>query len=313
MHRRNLSFLIAAVTVLAYLTSCTKTPVDNTVRTVSFLMDPCHIWEENGSDAITKTSIVDGSTAFRWAQGDTVGIYPDAGAQIYFTLNVEGDGKSAQFDGGGWEFKSGSTYYSYYPFVGDIYLKRNRIPVSYLGQKQVGTTNFSHVGPFDYMYTEGVSAVSGGLNFQYHRLGCFIRLRCVLPGGTYTKLAITAPEQLFTAKGYFDLTSSSPAIVATEYTNQLTIDLASVTTTGTSAEFVVYLLSAPVDLSGKEITISVLNDQKKEYQCKKTPSAAYVANDLRKLGCTSFTEVPQSMGLIVEDWGNGGSIGGNAD
>ena len=65
------------------------------------------------------------SVKFVWEATDTVGIYPNTGSQVYFNI-VDGVGTSSvSFNGGGWALKSNSTYYSYYPFVGDIYLKRN--------------------------------------------------------------------------------------------------------------------------------------------------------------------------------------------
>ena len=308
------SVLLAAIFVVALSFGCTRTSIEETVRSISFRIEPYMVIEEDGRFVNTRTNFMDdGSGTFLWADRDTVGIYPDTGSQIYFNVVLGDDAGHAEFDGGGWAFKAGSTYYSYYPFIGDIYLKRNQIPVSYLGQKQVGTTEHSHIGPYDFMYAPGETVQGGSLNFSYNHLSCIIRLRVVLPAGTYTKLGVTAPSQAFITKGYYDLTSSQPIIIPTELSNQLKIDLESITTTDSSTEFVVYLMSAPVDLMGTQITVSVLNSEKKEFQCKKTPSYAYTAGSICKLGCTSFAEVPQSMGLIIDDWGDGGEIGGDAD
>ena len=304
----------AAICTVAMCLCCTRTPLEDEIRSVSFNVEPFKVIEEDGSYNRTRTNFLDdGTGTFLWASGDTVGIYPNTGSQVYFKLNVGNDATHAEFDGGGWEFKAGSTYYSYYPFIGNIYLKRDHIPVSYLGQKQVGTSDHSHIGPFDFMYSPGVPVQGGDLDFSYSHLSCIIRLRVVLPAGTYKKLAITAPGQSFITKGYYNLTSSQPVIIPTEHSNQLMIDLESITTTGNSSEFVVYLMSAPVDLTGTQITVSVLNSERKEFQCTKTPSYAYTAGSICKLGCTSFTEVSQSMGLIIDDWGDGGNIGGNAN
>ena len=312
--------LVAAALLVAAFVGCTKATDEMVRNTVSFTIEPYNVIEENEGQPRTRTTIVDGSNAFLWAKDDTVGIYPDSGSQVYFNLDIGADASTAVFDGGGWDFKASAVYYSYYPFIGDIYLKRDHVPVSYVGQKQTGTgyshiggTAYSHIGPFDYMCTPGTPAENGSINFSYRHLGCIIRLRLVLPAGTYTKLAITAPEDAFTTKGYFDLTSSPAAIIPTAHSNQLAIDLEGIATTGASSEVVVYVMSAPVDLMGKEITISVLNSERKEYQCKKTPSYVFKAGDLCKYACTSFTEVPQSMGLIIDDWGDGGDIGGDAD
>ena len=282
--------------------------VSHSVNSISFCISDFQIQEENAS---TRTTIgSDGS--FFWAAGDTVGIYPNTGGQVYFELADGAGASSAQFDGGGWDFKGNATYYSYYPFIGDIYLNRRRIPVSYLGQKQTGTEAVDHIGPFDYMYTPGATQESGHVSFRYHHLSCILRLRIQLPAGTYSKLAVTAPEDLFTSKGFYDLMSENPTIIPTEYTNQLIMDLEDITVDD-QQEFMVYLVSAPVNLNGVEITISVLNENKTELQCKKTPSREYLAENIYPLGCVTWTEVPQSMNMIIIDWEDGGNIIGDAE
>ena len=277
------------------------------LESVVFSIDPYQLDEDTPA---TRTYLE--GTSFKWAATDTVGIYPNTGAQVYFAMTSGAGASSAEFDGGGWAFKPAALYYSYYPFIGSIYLDRHHIPVSYLGQAQVGTGT-SHIGPYDFMYTDGCSGETGNVNFQYHHLNCIIRPRLVgLPAGRYTKLAVTAPSAVFPTKGYYDLMTATPAIVPTAWTNQLVIDLKDFTIQE-GTEYLVYLMSAPILVGGVELTISVLNEQRTEYQCKKTPSDNYYAGQIKGLTCNTFAAVPQSMGLIIDDWGDGGSIGGDAD
>lgn len=311
MRRQQLgTFAIALLAILA----CDKVSdigngyVDN----VSFVID--RLTPVGDIVPQTRTTMNADENDFVWSARDTIGIYPDTGSQVYFVTPSGQQTGSATFDGGGWSFKESSTYSCYYPFVGDIYLKRNRVPASFEGQKQTGTSDYSHIGRHHYMYTDPTRAANGSLSFALHHLSCFIRPKLTLPAGTYTKLAIVAPEPVFVKKGYFDLTASPCSIIPTEMTDQLQIDLEGITLTQETT-FRVYLASAPVNLAEKEITICVLDNQRKERQCKKTPSAAFnlVAGALAGLTCNTWTEVPQSMGLILEDWGDGGSIGGSAD
>ncbi len=301
-----------ALTALLGLAACNDGVqiggAESSIDRVSFVVED---FREFDDGPLTKTSILNGSE-FVWAEGDTVGIYPTKGAQVYFAVEGGAGAKSAAFDGGGWEFKTSAVYYSYYPFIGNIYLDRHKIPVSYAGQKQTGTTGISHIGPYDYSYTPATSSSGGSLSFGYKHLGCIIRPTLMLPAGGYTKLAITAPSKVFVKSGWFDLQSSSPAIVASEYTDQLVIDLQDISSDGSTA-FKVYMMSAPVSLKGTEITVSVLNDKKQELQCKKTPSADYEHSGIYGLGCSSWTEVEQSMGLILDAWEDGGFIGGDAE
>lgn len=284
------------------------------VDTVSFSIEDYRIGD-NDEIGPTRTSFIDQESGgtFVWAANDTVGIYPATGAQIYFSIEGSGGESNADFDGGGWAFKTSAKYYSYYPFIGDIYLDRHKIPVSYVGQKQIGISTADHIGSFDYMYTPACSSSEGKLHFKYRHLGCIIRLYMTLPVGNYTKLAITAPSKAFVKTGWYDLQSDSPAINSKETADQLAIDLENVNVTDPKIPIYVYLLSAPVNLNGKEITVSILNDKKQELQCKKNISREYVAAMKYSLRCTDWTEVPQSMGMIIDGWGDGGNIGGDAE
>lgn len=313
-------FSIATALAVSMLTlnGCSKeinsTKDETAIESVSFAINDYAIVDDNEIEP-TRTSFIertDGIT-YVWSACDTVGIYPTSGSQIYFPIEGVGGESYADFDGGGWAFKTSAKYYSYYPFIGNIYLNRNKIPVSYVGQKQVGISTTNHIGPYDFMYSPACSSNGGKLNFSYRHLGCIIRFNLTqLPVGNYTKLAVTAPSQIFVKSGWFDLQSESPKIVGEEYTNQLVIDLDEIGISDSSVQVYVYLLSAPVKINGTEVTISVLNDQKKELQCKKTPTKNYVAQTLYRLKCSEWTEVPQSMGMIIGDWDKGGNIGGDA-
>ncbi len=296
----------------------TVQPVEKTdnggVESVTFRIDPMVV-DEDG--VVTKGTIGEsgnGKKTVFWEAADTVGIYPNTGAQVYFEITSGTGSEKVTFDGGGWAFKTTATYYSYFPFIGDIYLDRNQIPVWFSDQWQKGTTELGNqISPHAFMYTDGCSVQGSSIEFIYHQLFCFIRPRLVgLPAGTYTKLAISAPTNVFPIKGYYDLMAASPAIVPTEYTNQLIIDLKDfVISEGQDAY--VYVMSAPVLVQGVELTISVLNSQKKEFQCKKTPSANYNAGEIKGLKCENFTEVPQSVGMIMSNWESGANLGGEAE
>ena len=300
--------LLAVVATLAF--SCSKEAgLVDTVRSITFTADDYFLSDEGLPS--TKTSLVGNTASFVWSAADTAGVFPSTGGQVYFTMESGAGANSAPFNGGGWGLLSSEDYYSYYPFVGDIYLDRNKIPVSYLGQKQVGASSSDHIGQCDFMYSKG--ELSGqSLSFNYHHMSCIIRANVTLPAGTYTKLAVTAPTNVFVTKGWFNLMATTPTIVGVKYHTQLGIDLESITSDGTTP-FYVYIVSAPVNLQGVEITVSALNSERKEFQCKKTPSRSYDAGVIGGLTCNSWTEVPQSMGLILEEWGEGGRITGTAE
>lgn len=287
----------------------TITPESYEVKTISFSLKPYLINEDGPGTKISLQS----NGEFFWASTDTIGVYPNVGSQVYFVPSTSGNATVASFDGGGWGFRSGSEYkyYSYYPFIGNIYLDRTCIPIVYTGQKQNGTSTSGHLSNYVLMWSHG-EKTANAVNFNYNYLNAIIRPNLTLPAGTYTKLAITAPSNVFAIKAHYDLTEETPVIVADELSNQIQIDLENITIAD-NTQFYVYLMSNPVNLQGQNITVSVLNSSKKELQCVKTPSKNYEAGQLYGLGCSSWTEVPQSMGLIIDDWGDGGNLGGDAE
>jgi hypothetical protein len=274
-----LAVLIAAFGVV----SCNRLHPQEQQRII-FSVNGFQDFGEDG--AMTRTSLKNG-TDFIWTANDTVGIYPNTGGQVYFAMTAGAGTKYASFDGGGWDFKPSAVYYSYYPFVGDIYLDRNHIPVSYLGQHQPTATDIEHISPFDFMATPASSASDGKLLFSYSHLNCLIRVTATLPAGTYSKMSITSPDEDFTTRGYYNLASESPSIIPTEKSNQLSITLGDITLSATGT-LVVYLMSAPVNLKGKEITVCFNTLSGTKYTQTKTPSRQYEAETIGGLTCDNL-------------------------
>lgn len=246
-----------------------------------------------------ETKVVLSGSSILWTLSDTLGIFPQTGAQVYFNTTVEGSTQTS-FDGGGWGFKNGVNYYSYYPFIGDIYLDRRHIPISFGNQVQEGVTD-TNIGESCFMYTSPTSAATGSLNFQYHLLPAMMRVRATLPAGTYTNLAITAPSSVFVIDGWYDLMAATPVITPTRMSNQISTRLKNFTLTS-QTQVEIYLMLAAVNLQGVNITVSILNSEQTEYQQQKTPSGPWNAGLLSGLTCNDMVAVPQSMGLIVDDW-----------
>jgi hypothetical protein len=73
--------------------------------------------------------------------------------------------------------------------------------------------------------------------------------------GTLASVTLTADEEVFVEKGHIDLTSVTPAVVPTQTTNSLNIVLKDVATTATNEIVTVYFMIAPVDMTGKTLTI----------------------------------------------------------
>ncbi|MCR5325632.1 MAG: leucine-rich repeat protein [Bacteroidales bacterium] len=263
------------------------------------------------ADTATKTYVEPNSDyssyAFKWAERDTVGIYPDAGSQVYFTMAGGAGASTAEFDGGAWTCKEGHEYRSYFPFVGDYYLDATSIPVSFTGQKQVGNANSDHFQQYDYMYTPVVTKGNDNLTFSYHHLITAILPWVELPAGHYTGITLSLDEPLFVTEGHYDLTAASPAIVGTAFSSTLNVELDVTFTTHDILK--VFIPLAPLDMSGKTLTITVTDEDNHTYEFTKNPSKAYVAGKIYRLRAdTSFANAsivfadPTVKAICVANW-----------
>ena len=256
MKRRTLSMAGAALFLSAF-TACTEdveTTASNELREIIATAE--NFIPETESRAF---SLVNNQVEFSWADGDTIGIFPNEGAQAYFPILVGSeDSNSAGFTGGGWALKASSTYAAYYPFIGDFYMKQAEIPVSYVGQKQSGNASMTHLSAYDYMAASASTPNNGRVNFQFKHLGAFVQLQITMPqGGTLSSVTLSADEAVFATEGIVDLTVTTPTIKAVTKSKTLPLDVENVTTTAENPVATLYLMLPPVDMTGKALSAIV--------------------------------------------------------
>ena len=222
-------------------------------------------WE--GNESRTALTIEDNVAKFSWTPGDLVGILPDKGAQVYFTIPepeeevTDENRRKASFDGGAWALRAESNYAAYYPFVKDFHLDRTKVPVNYTGQQQKGITT-AHLGKYDYQGARPVTtnANGGGVTFDFDHVGALVLLKFTVPEAE-TKLnsvTLSAEGVTFITEGTYDLTSTEGfPITATETSATMTVGIEEYTTTTANEEVTVYFMCAPVDLSDKLVNVSV--------------------------------------------------------
>ena len=211
---------------------------------------------------VTRTTLEDTEEAvrFTWADNDTVGIFPNDGAQVYFPM-VSGAGtKTATFTGGGWALKPSSTYAAYYPFISNYHLDQKALRVSYSGQCQVGNASTAHLGHYDYMGAVASTPSEGSVNFDFKHLGSLVRIDITMP---YTcnlrSLTLVAPEKKFVTDGTIDLTSQQICVTPKTKSTDLQVSLKEVAVDEESLTATVYFMMAPTDLSGKTLTARVVD------------------------------------------------------
>ena len=249
MKRMNFLPMGAAALLLAF-TACTDEMTEvQSGELRQIVMTASDFETEDGSR--TNFQITSSGAEFSWAANDTVGIFPNEGAQAYFPMTSGAGTKSANFTGGGWALKDASTYAAYYPFIGDFYLNKNAIPVDYTGQVQTGDASTAHLGAYDYMAAAPSTPKNGNVSFAFKHLGALVQLKLTFPQATtLNSVALTAENKSFAIKGKVDIMASSLGITSVASSKDVTLEVKNVATTENNQIVTLYMMLAPVDLTG---------------------------------------------------------------
>lgn len=194
---------------------------------------------------------------FVWSAKDSIGIFPDAGSQIYYSMSSGAGQVSARFDGGGWALKKGSSYFSYYPFTPDFYINKEAIPLTYVGQTQYGNAeqNRADLGKYGYMVAKGeADEATGSLCFNYEKLGCLQRVRIPVTAGTYKSLTLYTDDDVIVKSGTYNAVDISLNIENPVYSNSITLNFENLTFSNDGDVLVAFLLIAPFDYLNRQVT-----------------------------------------------------------
>lgn len=249
--------------------------------------------EDNGLE--TRATIRPGE-GFVWSANDTLGIYPNSGSQVFFAIDGGGGTSSAEFDGGGWDFKPSTVYRSYYPYICKVHLNADDIPVNYSGQRQTGNDNSDGIGPFCHMYTPATTASDGTLNMSFSHLSIVIKPKISLPAGNYTKLTLTLDEPLFVIKGHYDLTADNPEIIGDTFSNTISMDLD--ISLESNSQLIAYIMCAPLDMSGKTLIISITSNEGVTYEVHRSIAKPYSAGTIYTLTDNASESSSQPLNQI---------------
>lgn len=215
------------------------------------------------SESESRTSI-DTNGSFHWTQGDTLGVFPSNGLQTAFVISEGSGSATAIFDGADWALRSSAQYAAYYPFKGDFYLTKEQIEVSYLGQKQEGNNNTSHIGRYDYLASAFTNVdESGNVNLSLSHLGALVRFAVTVPeAGTYTTFTLLSTGTPFTTHAAYGLTDAVAMLSPTQSAPTLTLSLKNLTTTYANEVVYLYMMMEPGDYGSDSWVATIANEQK---------------------------------------------------
>ena len=262
MKNRVLSFL-ASIALLS-LTSCTDEMQELAGEQSQVLKQIVMTTQDFQPEADSRTvyQIADGAVKCTWAENDTVGVFPDKGAQAYFPMASGAGTKNASFDGEGWALKDGRTYGAYYPCIGQFYLDRNAVPVSYAGQTQVGNGSMAHLGNYDYMVATPTAPEFGSAQFMFKHLSTLVQLKITVPQpATFTSVRLVTDTKTFALEGKVDIMAKTPIITPVTSSTEVALNLQNVATTKENEVVTLYFMLPPADLSGKTLKAVLASDK----------------------------------------------------
>lgn len=270
---KNKRLTISAIILLLAAVSCTKTintPLPHEIMVpsgIDAVAEEFLNFYEDEDLSFTRTrsqlDISGDDYQFVWAATDSIGIFPDEGGQVSFSMETGAGTRNASFDGGGWGLKASHTYTAYYPLVGDFYLDKSAIPYDLSGQTQDGNSSSAHLNKLDYMCTEPTTVGEDGrLQFKFkHHICVFHFLLTVPEKAKYTSLSLYSTGKM-TTTGEMNLSEGSVNTETDTHIQTITLNNISL-----SAKEVlnVYLAAAPANLEGQILKVEAVASSGKKY------------------------------------------------
>ena len=305
-------YLSASLALLAFA-SCTNDMQELETNQPQLLKQIVMTTEDFLSETGSRTlyDIADGVVKCTWASNDTVGVFPDKGAQAYFPMASGAGTKNATFDGGGWALKDGSTYGAYYPCIGKFYLDKHAVPVSYEGQTQVGNASMAHLGAYDYMVATPVAPEFGSANFMFKHMSALVQLKLTIPEpATLTSMKLVADTESFAVMGKVDIMADAPSITAVTSASEVELTLQEVSTTEEDQVVTLYLMLPPADLSAQTLKAVVTTDkgtlemalENKNFQAGKVYALSGEMKGNYKNGVATLVKAGTLQQLLGDDW-----------
>lgn len=203
---------------------------------------------------------------FTWGSSENVVVFGregtrgEADAALLRTL-TSGEA-SSKLESKGFQLMDGINYYAYIPAAKfDITSSVKSIPLTFEGQRQTANNNTYHLKSYDYACAQATKASgANSLDFNLKNQVGWIVVEHLFSEETkgVTSLTLSTTDKLFTSSCKLDATTSS--IKWNTYSTALTLDLGTANGAGLDFDkgeyFRAFFTTAPVDLSGKELTIT---------------------------------------------------------
>ncbi len=203
---------------------------------------------------------------FTWGSSEDVIVFGREGnngkADAALLRTLTSGAASSKLESKGFQLMDGINYYAFIPANNfNITTDFTFIPLTFEGQRQTANNSASHMKAFDYACATATKEDgSNSLEFNLKNQVAWIVVEHLFTEETkgVTSIALSTEDALFTTTCYLDVTTST--LKSNKYSSALTLNLG--TANGSGLDFAkgeymrVFFTTAPVDLTGKELTIT---------------------------------------------------------
>lgn len=217
----------------------------------------------------TKTlNWVDGALKFTWAYNENVVVFGREGtkgkADAALLRTLTSGEQSSKLESKGFQLMDGVNYYAFIPaYSFNITTDFTSIPLTFEGQRQEKNNYTYHLKYYDYACaTANKADDSNSLEFKLkNQVGWIVLEHLFLEEAKgVISISISAEDEIFTSTAKLDAAASDYSKYGKTLSNTLTLNLGLANGNGldfAKGEYLrAYFTTAPVDLSGKELTIT---------------------------------------------------------
>lgn len=191
-----------------------------------------------------------------WDSKDVGSVFTEMGTCLrLWQKSLADNGHTSILTLNGWALTPNANFYAAFPYQPEFSnAKTNSLPITYSGQEQSGNGNTAHLAAFDFM-TAAAQSTSDALNFDLSHHGCILRISCpVYESLTAELITLASDKAVFTQDATINAVDGTLTPSKNEKSQSLRLNGISLANGDT---LVAYIMLAPLDLSGKKLTITI--------------------------------------------------------
>ena len=204
-----------------------------------------------------------GAVSFGWQKSDESALFTPEGTIVrYKTESVESDNHYAVMRNSVIALKSNINIYGCFPYARKYLLENQSytvLSITYVNQTQTHNANTDHLAAADYMTAQATSTANA-FSVTYTHLGSIMRIAAFVPEiKTFSSLTLATKDNTAWFAEEATMNATNNTMTPTATAASATLSLNNITVEAGDS-LIAYLMTAPADLSGKSIVITLNAD-----------------------------------------------------